>query len=78
MQGKNDLKRINPLCYNFRPTVLRPLQWYCNRHLVTGFAYSLNGMRECTCEFVTVGHDVFLKATSVLEEEELYMYYKFP
>ncbi len=56
---------------------MRPLPWYCARHLVAGFANSLPTRRACICDFVTIGDNVFLKARRVLRDrEELYVFYK--
>ena len=54
-QGEDQyVKRVNGFCYDCRPTIMRPLSWYCERHLVAGFANTRAARRNCNCDFVTV------------------------
>ena len=71
------IKRVNGVCYDCRPTVMRPLSWYCDRHLVAGFANTRASRHNCNCEFVNVGDCTFLRALrDIANEEEIYVFYK--
>jgi hypothetical protein len=78
-QGKDQyIKRVHAYCYDCRPTAMRPLEWYCARHLVAGFANSLEVRQHCNCDFVTVGNDAYLKARhDIYPGDEIYVKYKF-
>ena len=72
------IKRVHAFCYDCRPTVMRPLSWYLERHLVAGFVNTRETRRQCNCDFVVVGDRVFLKARRFISKgEELYVFYKF-
>ena len=77
-QGEDQyVKRVNGFCYDCRPTIMRPLSWYCERHLGAGFANTRAARRNCNCDFVTVGHRVFLKARHFIAKgQEIYVFYK--
>lgn len=79
IQGRDQyVKRVNALYFDCRPTVMRPLSWYAERHLVAGFANTLETRPECNCDFVTVGNQVFIKARRLIQAgEEIYVYYTF-
>jgi hypothetical protein len=63
LQGNGQyINRVTSICYDCRPTVMRPLEWCCEKHLVAGFANAGDNHFNCNCDFVTVGNLVFLRA----------------
>ena len=72
------IKRVHAFCYDCQPTVMRPPSWYFERHMAAGFANSRKNRKECNCDFVVVGDQVFLKARRFISKgEELFVFYKF-
>ena len=51
-------------CIDCKPTDERPYSWYARRHLVAGFANSLN-RADCNCEFVTIGDCIYIRANTI-------------
>ncbi len=65
MQGNHHIKRLDSFAIDSKPTLRRPRLWFAERHLLAGFANTLD-RALCNCRFITVGNRIFLVATRPL------------
>jgi hypothetical protein len=76
-QSNHHIKRVpcECFCFDSKPTNERPYSRYAHRHLVAGFANSLN-RTDCNCEFVTIGDCIYIRAKYTLPAgTEIFVYY---
>ena len=64
-QGNHHIKRLDTFAVDSKPTLRRPYLWFAERHLLAGFANTLD-RSLCNCKFVTVGDRIFLESTKPL------------
>ena len=65
IQGNHHIKRVGGVCVDSKPTPRRPPMWFAQRHMLTGFANTLD-RRFCNGKFVQVGERIILRATQRL------------
>jgi hypothetical protein len=76
MQGNHHIKRLDSFAVDSKPTLRRPLLWFAERHLIAGFANTLD-RSLCNSEFITVGGRIFLMTTKPLRAGmEVFAFYE--
>ena len=76
MQGNHHIKRLDTFAVDSKPTLRRPYLWFAERHLLAGFANTLD-RSLCNCKFITVGDRIFLESTKpLLAGMEVFAFYE--
>ena len=75
-QGNHHIKRLDSFAVDSKPTLRRPYLWFAERHLLAGFANTLD-RSLCNCRFITVGDRIFLESTKpLLAGMEVFAFYE--
>ena len=76
MQGNHHIKRLDSFAVDSKPTLRRPHLWFAQRHLLAGFANTLD-RSCCNCKFIKDGNRIFLVTTKPLRAGmEVFAYYE--
>jgi hypothetical protein len=76
MRGNHHIKRLDSFAVDSKPTLRRPLLWFAERHLLAGFANTLDHSL-CNSEFITMGSHIFLVTTKPLRAcMEVFAFYE--
>ena len=76
MQGNHHIKRLASFAIDSKPTLRRPHLWFAQRHLLDGFANTLD-RALCNAVFITLGDRIFLVATKpLLAGMEVFAFYE--
>jgi hypothetical protein len=63
-------------CFDSRPTLRNPVEWFVRNHLIGGFVNS-NARKLCNAKFVTIGDEIYIQAIKPIKKgEEVYVHYK--
>ena len=75
-EGNHHIKRLDSFAIDSKTSLRRPHLWFAERHLLAGFANTLD-RALCNCEFITFEGRIFLVTTRPLRAgAEVFAFYE--